>query len=428
MSDLTSAIKDLEKSFKKTNPDLIFDADRKIEAVSSGDVIFDLVSGCGGFPKGRLTELFGMEGSCKSSLLFSALAGVQREGGVGILFDHENSFSADYARNTFGLEVDNKTFALITPDNIEQGMAVFDKLTGGGDGKTEGLDRIDLICFDSIDSMKPEAIINAQAGKEARIGSQAKAVGLMFHKAKAVAKKYDCPIVFTNQMRVNINTSQGRELNVGTGAGFNVTESYTTPGGYAPRFYSSLRMKLEYAGQLSDDVAINPISGKQEKQRYGNKYKVINVKNRCGVPYRKASTFFIFPTDEIKGGFNKGLALLEIMKARGHAKQRSTKFTYEGYEVDDFTNSGSKVKSEELFLSNPEYIEDMYKRVLSYLEAGIGSGNSNKGGNIFDMLSAEEIAEIKKLEKADSEKASGKITDMMEDEEDNAPPVEEITL
>lgn len=364
MTSLNALLTDVKKTFSKTNPDLVFDPRKKVDFLPSGSIIFDSVAG-GGFPKGRLIEIFGMEHSGKSSLLYAALAGVQKKGGVGILIDAENAWDPTFARNTFGLEHDGQHFAVFQPDNIEEIDALVQKLAD--------LDNLDLLGFDSVDAMKPKAQVEGSLADERRVGAHAQAMSRFVAKMRILAKEKNIPIVFINQMRTNITTGRAVDQNVGTGAGFNVMEQYTVTGGMALRFYASLRMKLEYGGRIEDETGVNQISGAPDKVRIGNEIKVINIKNKVGTPFLKSKASFLFPMNGQKGGWSNERDVMELLRKRGKIRQQATKFVYNGLNIPEWSNVGAKRISEQLFMSTPELIEDAYALLDSILHADAGA-------------------------------------------------------
>lgn len=348
------------KYFSKSNKDIVYDPRRRVQFLTSGSLIFDLVSG-GGLPRGRLTEVFGMEHSGKSSLYWAALAAVQRSGGVGVLVDYEGAFDPDFARACYGLVVDNKTFALFQPDNIEEGDELFMKYISR-------LAQLDMLVYDSVDAMKPKGLIEGALADERRVGAHAQAMSRYVAKQRAFARQRGIVIGFVNQMRTNIVTGQAADQNVGTGAGYNVMEKYTTTGGLALRYYASLRMKLEYGGQIKDEVALSEITGVQEVQRVGNQIKMINIKNKVGVPFRRANATFLFPAPDQTPGWANDVDLMELLKKRGRIQQISSKFVYRGLNIPEWISLTGKVASEKLFLSKPELQADaqaLFKQIIS---------------------------------------------------------------
>lgn len=360
MTSLNALLSDVKKTFSKTNPDLVFDPCKKVEFLPSGSIVFDLVSG-GGLPKGRLTEIFGMEHSGKSSLIYSALAQVQKNKGVGILIDAENAWDPVYAKKTFGLEHDGVHFAVFQPDNIEEIDALVEKLAT--------LDKLDLLCFDSVDAMKPKAQVEGSLSEERRVGAHAQAMSRFVAKMRILAKEKNIPIVFINQMRTNITTGRAVDQNVGTGAGFNVMEQYTVTGGMALRFYASLRMKLEYGGRIEDETGTNALTGQPDKVRIGNEIKIINIKNKVGTPFLKGLASFYFPMPGQKGGWSNERDVMEILRKRGKIRQQATKFVYNGLHIQEWSNVGSKRASEQMFMSNAELMADARALLESIIHA-----------------------------------------------------------
>jgi recombination protein RecA len=356
MSSLSDIMKEVSKKFSKDNSDIVYDPKKQIERISSGCYTFDLVSG-GGFPRKRLTEVFGMESSGKTSLIYATLAKLQKEKKVGVLIDFEQTWDPIYAQIAFGLVHDGKYFCLFQPDNIEQGGAIIEII--------ERIDNVDCIVCDSIVAMKTQAMIDCSLDKERKIGAHAKAIGEFIDKAKPLAKNKNAAFIFTNQMRVNINTSKF-EQNVGTGAGFNPMEKHVTPGGYSVRFFCSLRMKLEYGGRQELENSADAITGESTKVRNGHVIKVINIKSKIGTPFLKGKTYFDFMTPEQKGGWREDKDIINILKKRGRITQKGTKFIYEGLKKN-WENTGSKLSSEQKFSENVELMKDAKALVESLM-------------------------------------------------------------
>ncbi|CAG0925134.1 unnamed protein product [Notodromas monacha] len=270
---LNAFAKSVISSMGKANPDIVLDPNKQVEFIPTGCLSFNLVAG-GGLPRGRLTEVFGMEHSGKTALALSTHHEVGKAGGTSIHIDAEFAFDENHARQTYRL-VQNDNFKVFQPACAEEAGQLLDLIIASGI-------KIDFISIDSVDALKPKDLIEGALDKEARVGAQAKKVGQIVNKCRLYAMKTNTAILFLNQMRVNINTSK-YEQNVGTGSGYNPMESHTVPGGYALRFYASLRMKLEYGGKIEIEAGENAISGEAEKQRTGQKVKIINIKNKVVV-------------------------------------------------------------------------------------------------------------------------------------------------
>lgn len=350
---LADALKGAAKFFAKTNAEMVFDPSRQVECLPSGCLVFDLVSG-GGWPKSRLSEVFGMEHSGKTALVHATCAGVQRAGGVAVLVDAEYAFHPGFARRAHGLVHDGETFAVFQPDNIEQ----VDQLYSNFLAK---LGRIDFLAFDSVDAMKPQGLIEGALEDEKRVGIHAIKVSQFVAKMKAYAKTRGIPVVFTNQMRSIISTGRPVDQNVGTGAGFNTHEKYTTSGGLALRYYASLRMKLEFAKRIEDEMGVDPITGEQAKARTGNLIRCINIKNKIATPFLKGAATFHFAAPEQKPGWANDHDVMELLRHRGRLVQtggRGPKLTYRGLAIPSWEHAGSKVENERRFLGSPELIAD----------------------------------------------------------------------
>lgn len=367
------------KKFGRVNKDIVLDPNRRVDYISSGCVLFNAVSG-GGFPRGRITELFGNESSGKTSLITAAAAGVQASGGVTILIDAEKAFVYSYARQ-FGLAASEDNFVVFQPDNVEEVGDIVDLLHSSGQ-------KVDLLIFDSVDAMKPKAWIEGSLGENEKVGAHAKAIGrLVGGKVRHLANALNCAVVFINQMRTNINTSK-YEFNVGTGAGFNQTETNTVTGGRALAYYASLRMKLEHGGAIQDETGNSLIDGSAQRVRIGNKIKFINVKNKLATPFFKATGRFLFSLPGQKACWDNDWDILEALEKRGRLSQASTSCTYHGTSAigNDgvWKSSGcSKEASWKKLIGDPVLMEDARGLFRSFLEEG-GLDSANMGEDITD--------------------------------------------
>lgn len=351
---------ELNKKYSKRNPDLVFDPSREIEYVSSANIIYDLT--CGGFPKKRITEIISAEHMGKTSLLMAACAELQKKGGTAVYFDIEAAFDPHYAEYAYGLKVDMDTFSLYQPDTLEECSDTFDDLME----KCEEMGiSIDLVCFDSIAMMKPKALIELSAEDSAAVALQARGVGRLFDKVKVACRRHNFSAVFTNQFRTAIKTNMFQQASTFYAGGVN--EQFTTPGGQAPRYYSSVRVKLDYGGRDDDKTAEDKISGEVGKARTGKLVKIVNIKNRLGRPELMGVTHFVYPDPDlgIRGGWSKGLDMMEILKRRGRLYQKGTKLVYNGLEIPEWSTLGSAVSCQEKFMSDHKVMADAEKLVWS---------------------------------------------------------------
>lgn len=394
---LNAFAKQVVTSMGKANPDIVLDPNKSVEFIPTGCLSFDLVAG-GGLPRGRLTEVFGMEHSGKTALALATHREVQKIGGTSLHIDAEYAFDETHARQTYRL-VQNDTFKVFQPACAEEAGALLDLIIASGI-------KIDFISIDSVDALKPKDLIEGALDKEARVGAQAKKVGQIVTKCRLYAMRTNTAILFLNQMRVNINTSKF-EQNVGTGAGYNPMESHTVPGGYALRFYASLRMKLEYGGKIEIEAGENAISGEAEKQRTGQKVKIINIKNKVGTPFLKTLANFEYPAiaKGQRGGWSRGLDIIDILKKRGLIQQRATKFIYHGLDIPEWSNIGSKVASERKFCDTPEVMVDATKLIYSLVvddkrkaEEALDRGEAAPTLSVMESLNLDERSLIEEVE------------------------------
>ncbi|MFA5071053.1 MAG: hypothetical protein WC511_01630 [Candidatus Pacearchaeota archaeon] len=345
IDDVLSCVK---KKFSKDNPDIIFDSKKKFEAVSSGNLKYDLVSGVGGYPKSRISEIIAMESMGKTSMILSGIGAAQRTGMKSVLFDFEQSFDPKYAKRTFGIDVDMKTFLLFQPNNIEEGDFVLDALV-------QSKEYFDLIAFDSIECMKPKKFIEGSMEDTQMIGAHAKAISQFTHKLKNAAFMKGFAAVLTNQMKFAIQRDQYTP-GIGLATGVTWKDQYTTPGGMTPRFLASIRMKLEYGGKEESTVK-SRVSGENEEQKTSKLIKIVNLKNKCNTPELRETTTYDIPNDDYPGGWNMAKDILDIMRRRGIIEKEGQSYTFNGLKIKGFTHRGVEA-FESAFINNPDVVND----------------------------------------------------------------------
>jgi recombination protein RecA len=362
--DLKVFTKGLQKTFEKTNPDIVFDPTKEFERVTSGSIMADLVLG-GGFPKGRISEIFGFEHSGKTSLLLSTFAAAQRQGQVSLFLDFEQAYDQVYAESVFGLRQDGETFIVYHPSCIEDGDVIMDALIKAKMAP-------DIIAFDSAAAMQPREVLQQSLEENRRVGAHPQALGRFVTKVRGYAATYNVAAIFTNQIRALIRGYSPMDIaksgqGQGVGSGFNPMESWTTPGGMSLRFYSSIRMKLEYGGKVEVDDFVDPVTGQiGGKVRVANLIKFINVKNKCYPPFLKSESRFNFFLPGIDcPGWDNVQDIINVLKKRGHITQSGTKFVYHGIKVPEWGNTGKIVDTVKKFRNNLELVEDARDLVLS---------------------------------------------------------------
>ncbi|AYE36028.1 recombinase RecA [Borrelia turcica IST7] len=232
---------------------------RGIESISSGSILLDEAMGVGGYPKGRIVEIFGPESSGKTTLTLQAIAEVQKGGGIAAFIDAEHALDPAYAR-ALGVNIDE--LWLSQPDTGEQALEIAEYLIRSGG--------VDLIVIDSVAALTPQAEIDGEMG-DAHIGLQARLMSKALRKITGILSKSNSCIMFINQIRMRIGVMFGNPE--------------TTTGGNALKFYSSLRLEVrkidQVTGNSSDDVI-------------GNKIRVKVVKNKVAPPFRKVELVIYF--------------------------------------------------------------------------------------------------------------------------------------
>ena len=222
-----------------------------VPVVSSGSISLDTALGIGGYPKGRVIEIFGPESSGKTTLAIHAIAETQKQGGIAAIIDAEHAFDRFYAEK-LGVDVEN--LLISQPDNGEQALEIADQLIRSG--------ALDIVVIDSVAALTPKAEIEGDMG-DSRMGLQARLMSQALRKLTANINKTGTICVFINQLREKIGVMFGNPE--------------TTTGGNALKFYASVRLDIRRIGQIKDGDEIK-----------GNKTRVKVVKNKLAPPFRKA--------------------------------------------------------------------------------------------------------------------------------------------
>lgn len=341
--------KAIQKKFSKTDDNIIYDRNRKVEAVTSGSLIVDQVSGVGGLlVKGHITEISGLESSGKTTLCLQSAAFAQSQGQVGIFLDIEQTFDAFYAE-ALGLEQDGKTFEVYQPGNAEQLEMIVDMAC-----KELGED-LDYIIWDSLAAAKPKAMLEARQKEDesSRKGQQAAFMSEFFPKLSTLARKYQIAILVTNQLRQKIefgNMYQAKAVRSGgLGAGYSNDTSWYTMGGNAPKYHYSMRFLLEQMRrqkETDDDGDVEEV---------GNWIRISNIKNKLSIPFRKAEFVIIFGD-----GTNDDLAILATLENYGVLYAEGRTWKYEGLTSKTTISKGNVAKDNfiKLLVNNKDIMKD----------------------------------------------------------------------
>jgi len=287
-----------------------------VPSISSGSIALDMALGVGGFPRGRVIEIYGPESSGKTTLAIHAIAEAQKKGGIAAIIDAEHAFDRFYAEK-LGVDVEN--LLISQPDNGEQALEIADHLIRSG--------AIDIVVIDSVAALTPKAEIEGEMG-DSRMGLQARLMSQALRKLTANINKTNTCIIFINQLREKIGVMFGNPE--------------TTTGGNALKFYASVRIDIRRIGQIKDGEDIN-----------GNRTRVKIVKNKLAPPFKKAEFDIMYGL-----GISKVGEIVDLGVEREVVKKSGSWFSY-----GDTKLGQGRESVKQLLKDNPELAEELEMKI-----------------------------------------------------------------
>lgn len=311
----------IEKDFGKGTIMKLGDAPKlDVQTISSGSISLDIALGIGGYPKGRVIEIYGPESSGKTTLAIHAIAEAQKNGGIAAIIDAEHAFDRTYAKN-LGVNVD--TLLISQPDNGEQALEIADSLIRSG--------AIDIIVIDSVAALTPKAEIEGEMG-DSKMGLQARLMSQALRKLTGNISKTNTCCIFINQLRERIGVMFGNPE--------------TTTGGNALKFYASVRLDVRRTTQLKDG-----------EDATGNRTRVKVVKNKMAPPFKKAEFDILYGE-----GISKIGEILDLGVEFDIIKKSGSWFSY----ADSKIGQGRDAVKQ-MLLDNPELADEIEAKVREAL-------------------------------------------------------------
>ncbi len=319
---LKLALDKIEKDFGKGSVMMLGDKKQvNVDTISTGSLGLDVALGVGGFPRGRVIEIYGPESSGKTTIAIHTIAEAQKKGGICAIIDAEHAFDASYARK-LGVDVDN--LIISQPDYGEQALEIADRLISSG--------ALDIVVIDSVAALVPKGELEGEMG-DSKMGLQARLMSQALRKLTATINRTGCSCIFINQLREKIGVMFGNPE--------------TTTGGNALKFYASVRLDIRRISQIKDgDVAA------------GNRTRVKVVKNKVAPPFRIVEFDIIYGQGISKVGEIIDMGVdLDILNKSGS-----------WYSYNDTKLGQGREAVKQFMLDNPDLMSDIETQIRAALQ------------------------------------------------------------
>lgn len=293
-----------------------------VDAIPSGSLGLDIALGVGGYPRGRVIEIYGPESSGKTTLTLHAIAEAQKAGGIAAFIDAEHAFDRFYAEK---LNVDIDNLIISQPDNGEQALEIADNLIRSG--------AIDIVVVDSVAALTPKSEIEGEMG-DSKMGLHARLMSQALRKLTASISKTNCTVIFINQLREKIGVMFGNPE--------------TTTGGNALKFYASVRLDIRRSTQIKDSNG----------DVMGNKTRVKVVKNKVAPPFKTAEFDIMYGE-----GVSKVGEILDVAVDKGIVKKSGSWFSYEDTKLGQGRDAVKLVIKD-----NPELFEELEGKIKTAIK------------------------------------------------------------
>ena len=336
----TRALKQIEKQFGKGSiMKLGEQTDRRVSTISTGSLSIDIALGVGGYPRGRIIEIYGPESSGKTTVALHAIAEVQKQGGTAAFIDAEHALDPSYAEK-LGVNIDE--LLLSQPDTGEQALEIAEALVRSG--------AIDIIVIDSVAALVPKAEIDGEMG-DTHVGLQARLMSQALRKLSGAINKSNTISIFINQVREKVGVMFGNPE--------------VTPGGRALKFYSTVRLEVRRSEQL-----------KLGNDLVGNRTKVKVVKNKVAPPFKVAEVDIMYGE-----GISKEGELLDIGSALDIVQKSGAWYSYNNEKL------GQGRENSKVFLKeNPDVAKQIEKSIRDYYKLDGEPTPVEKIDDVFDLL------------------------------------------